>query len=153
MLTPNAAAHARADADIIGIDDYCLPGTYQRNVLEHEMKRLLLLALALNASAVYAQTLPDISAISQQQIFENWVQNRCIGKIADSKALKADAEASAAVWLEASNLPAENFEKADKVIASLLKEKVGGTQPGHYQVLKCSLIANSDAIRPLNALK
>ncbi|EOC5257274.1 T6SS amidase immunity protein Tai4 family protein [Enterobacter asburiae] len=117
------------------------------------MKRLLLLVLALNASAVYAQTLPDISAFSQQQIFENWVQNRCIGKIADSKALKADAEASAAAWLEASNLPVEGFEKADKVIVSLLKEKVGGTEPGHYQVLKCSLIANSDAIRPLNALK
>lgn len=117
------------------------------------MKRLLLLVLALNASVVYAQTLPDISAFSQQQIFENWVQNRCIGKIADSKALKADAEASAAAWLEASNLPAENFEKADKVIVSLLKEKVGGTEPGHYQVLKCSLIAISDAISPLNSLK
>lgn len=143
----------RADADILGIDDDCLSGTYQRNILEPEMKRLLPLVLALNASAVYAQTLPDISAFSQQQIFENWVQNRCIGKIADSKALKADAEASAAAWLEASNLPAENFEKADKVIASLLKEKVGGTEPGHYQVLKCSLIANSDAIRPLNSLK
>lgn len=139
----------RANADILGIGDYCLQGTYQRNILEPEMKRLLLLVLALNTSAVYAQTLPDISAFSQQQIFENWVQNRCIGKIADSKALKADAEASAAAWLEASNLPSENFEKADKVIASLLKEKVGGTQPGHYQVLKCSLIANSDAIRPL----
>ena len=113
------------------------------------MKRLLLLVLALNASVVYAQTLPDVSAFSQQQIFENWVQNRCISKIADSKSLKDDAEASAAAWLEASNLPAENFEKADKVIVSLLKEKVGGTEPGNYQVLKCSLIANSDAIRSL----
>ncbi|MBR7358552.1 hypothetical protein G3W16_29460, partial [Klebsiella pneumoniae] len=69
------------------------------------------------------------------------------------KSLKDDAEASAAAWLEASNLPAENFEKADKVIVSLLKEKVGGTEPGQYQVLKCSLIANSDAIRPLKTAK
>lgn len=117
------------------------------------MKRLLLLILAINAPAVYAQTLPDVSAFSQQQIFENWVQNRCISKIADSKSLKDDAEASAAAWLEASNLPAENFEKADKVIVSLLKEKVGGTEPGQYQVLKCSLIANSDAIRPFKTAK
>ena len=113
------------------------------------MKRLLLLVLALNASVVYAQTLPDVSAFSQQQIFFICLQNRCVGKIADSKSLKDDAEASAAAWLEASNLPAENFEKADKVIVSLLKEKVGGTEPGNYQVLKCSLIANSDAIRSL----
>ncbi|MBT1728718.1 T6SS amidase immunity protein Tai4 family protein [Enterobacter quasimori] len=117
------------------------------------MIRLLLLVVALTTSVVHAQTLPDVSAFSQQQIFENWVQNRCIGKIADSKALKADAEASAAAWLEASDLPAENFEKADKVIVSLLKEKVGGTEPGQYQVLKCSLIANSDAIRPLKTAK
>ena len=117
------------------------------------MKRLLLLILALNASVVYAQKLPDVSAFSQQQILENWVQNRCISKIAGSKSLKDDAEASAAAWLEASDLPAENFEKADKVIVSLLKEKVGGTEPGQYQVLKCSLIANSDAIRPLKTAK
>ncbi|EPW3922190.1 hypothetical protein CIW64_14210 [Enterobacter cloacae] len=117
------------------------------------MKRLLLIVLALNTSAVYAQTLPDVSVFSQQQIFENWVQNRCIGKIAESKSLKDDAEASAAAWLEASDLPAENFEKADKMIISLLKEKVGGTAPGHYQVLKCSLIAKSDAIRLLNVQK
>ena len=117
------------------------------------MKRLLLLVLALNASFVYAQTLPDISAFSQQQIFENWVQNRCIGKIAESKSLKDDAESSAAAWLEASDLPAENFEKADKVIDILLKEKVGGTEQGQYQVLKCSLIANSDAIRSLKSQK
>ena len=37
------------------------------------MKRLLLLILAINAPAVYAQTLPEVSAFSQQQIFENWV--------------------------------------------------------------------------------
>ncbi|EKS6886589.1 hypothetical protein QCH21_000296 [Enterobacter bugandensis] len=114
------------------------------------MKRLLLLVLAINASAVYAQNLPAVSAFTQQQIFENWVQNRCISKIADSKSLKDDAEASAAAWLEASDLPPENFEKADKIIDTLLKEKVGGTEQGDYQVLKCSLIVNSDAIRPLN---
>lgn len=117
------------------------------------MKRLLLLVLAINASAVYAQNLPAVSAFSQQQIFENWVQNRCISKIADNKSLKDDAEASAAAWLEASNLPAENFEKADQIIVSSLKEKIGGTEPGQYQVLKCSLIANSDAIRPLKTAK
>lgn len=117
------------------------------------MKHLLLLVLVLNASVAYSQTLPDVNAFSQQQIFENWVQNRCIGKIADSKILKDDAEASAAAWLEASDLPPANFEKADKVIVSLLNEKVGGTEPGNYQILKCSLIANSDAIRLLNVQK
>ena len=117
------------------------------------MKRLLLLVLVLNASVAYSKTLPDVSAFSKQQIFENWVQNRCISKIADSKSLKNDAEASATAWLEASDLPPENFEKADKIIDTLLKEKVGGTEQGDYQVLKCSLIVNSDAIRSLKSQK
>ena len=117
------------------------------------MKRLLAFVLALNTSYTIAHTLPDVNTFSQQQIFENWVQNRCIGKIADSKSLKEDAIASAAAWLEASDLPAENFEKADELIVSLLKEKVGGTEPSQYQVLKCSLIANSDAMRPLKTAK
>lgn len=117
------------------------------------MKRLLVLVLALNAPVVYAQILPDMNAFSQQQVFENWVQNRCFGKIADTKSLKEDAKASAVAWLEASNLPADNFEKADKVIDILLKEKVGGTVQVEYKVLKSSLIAHSDAICQLNTQK
>ena len=35
------------------------------------MKRLLLLVLVLNASVACSQTLPDVSAFSQQQILEN----------------------------------------------------------------------------------
>ena len=52
------------------------------------MRRLLAFVLALNTSYTIAHTLPDVNTFSQQQIFENWVQNRCIGKIADSATLK-----------------------------------------------------------------
>ena len=117
------------------------------------MKHLLAFVLALNTSYTFAQTLPDVNTFSQQQIFENWGQNRCFGKIADSTTLKNDAKASAAAWLEASNLPAENFEKADEVINTLLKQKLGGTAPVNYEVLKCSLISHSDAIRQLSVQK
>ncbi|CZY04827.1 TPA: hypothetical protein I3313_000185 [Enterobacter hormaechei subsp. hoffmannii] len=117
------------------------------------MKHLLAFVLALNTSYTFAQTLPNVNTFSQQQIFENWVQNRCIGKIADSTTLKNDAKASAAAWLEASNLPAENFEKADEVINTLLKQKLGGTAPVNYEVLKCSLISHSDVIRQLSVQK
>ncbi|WP_420921204.1 T6SS amidase immunity protein Tai4 family protein [Enterobacter hormaechei] len=78
-----------------------------------------------------------------------WVLSR-LGVITT---LKNDAKASAAAWLEASNLPAENFEKADEVINTLLKQKLGGTAPVNYEVLKCSLISHSDAIRQLSVQK
>ena len=110
------------------------------------MKTLLAFLLVMTSSVVCAQTLPEVNSFSQQQMFSNWVQNRCIGKIADSESLKNDAKVSASAWLEASNVPAELFEEADKTIDHQLQEKIGGSLPGEYQVLKCTLIANSEAI-------
>lgn len=113
------------------------------------MKNLLAFLLVITSSVVCARTLPEVNSFSQQQIFSNWVQNRCVGKIADSESLKKDAKVSAAAWLEASNLPAELFEKADKAIDNQLQEKIGGSLPGEYQVLKCTLIAYSEAINKI----
>ena len=110
------------------------------------MKNLLAFLLVMTSSVVCAQMLSKVKTFSQQQMFSNWVQNRCIGKIADSESLKNDAKVSAAAWLEASNVPAEFFEEADKAIDHQLQEKIGGSLPGEYQVLKCTLIANSEAI-------
>ncbi|GAL56523.1 hypothetical protein EV102420_02_01270 [Pseudescherichia vulneris NBRC 102420] len=56
---------------------------------------------------------------------------------------------SAAAWLEASNVSTELFEEADKTIDNQLQEKIGGSLPGEYQVLKCTLIANSEAINKI----
>lgn len=113
------------------------------------MKTLLAVLLVMTSSVVCAQTLPKVNSFSQQGIFNNWVQNRCISKIADSESLKNDAMVSAAAWLEASNVPAELFEEADKTIDNQLQEKIGGSLPGEYQVLKCTLIANSEAINKI----
>ncbi len=113
------------------------------------MKTLLAFLLVITFFDVSAQTLPEVNSFSQQQIFSNWVQNRCIGKIADGESLKSDAKVSASAWLEASNVSAELFEEADKTIDNQLKEKIGGSLPGEYQVLKCTLIANSEVINKI----
>lgn len=119
------------------------------NILEAKIKKLLAFLLLITFSDVSAQTLPKVNSFSQQQIFSNWVQNRCIGKIADNEPLKNDAKVSASAWLEASNVSAELFEEADKTIDNQLKEKNGGSLPGEYQILKCTLIANSEAINKI----
>lgn len=110
---------------------------------------LLVMVMVMTSSVVCPQTLPKVNSFSQQQMFSNWVQNRCIGKIADSESLKNDAKVSASAWLEASNMPAKLFEEADKAIDNELQEKIGGSLPGEYQVLKCTLIANSEAINKI----
>ncbi|GGD20113.1 MULTISPECIES: T6SS amidase immunity protein Tai4 family protein [Franconibacter] len=112
------------------------------------MKRLMLM-LFIALPAVCAQSLPEISAFSQQQIFTHWVQTRCISKIADNASLKNDAQASAAAWLEASNLPVAAFEEADAATAQALQAKTGGSIKSDYRVLKCSLIAESQKIQAL----
>lgn len=119
------------------------------NLLEAKIKKLLAFLLVITFFDVSAQTLPEVNSFSQQQIFSNWVQNRCIGKITDGESLKSDAKVSASAWLEASNVSAELFEEADKTIDNQLKEKIGGSLPGEYQVLKCTLIANSEVINKI----
>lgn len=112
-----------------------------------EMKKILFVVLIFIASSVSARTLPEVSSFSQQQIFKSWVQNRCIGKITKNSALIKDANASAAAWLEFSTLPVEKFEKADAIIDNELQEKIGGSVNSPYQVLKCTLIAESDRVQ------
>ncbi|EOC0033132.1 T6SS amidase immunity protein Tai4 family protein [Cronobacter sakazakii] len=103
--------------------------------------------LRVSFHAALAQPLASISEFTQPQIFSEWVQNRCMGHIADSVALKEDANASAAAWLEASELPAKAFNEADTIITQALKTPVGGTAKSDYRVLKCSLIAHSVAMQ------
>ncbi|WP_369833880.1 T6SS amidase immunity protein Tai4 family protein [Cronobacter dublinensis] len=105
--------------------------------------------LAFSFHAALAQPLAPVSEFTQPQIFTQWVQSRCIASIADSAALKADANASAAAWLEASELPVEAFNAADAVIAQALKTRVGGTAKTDYRVLKCALIAQSADVQAL----
>ncbi|EGT4373744.1 hypothetical protein SNQ26_003015 [Cronobacter malonaticus] len=105
--------------------------------------------LTVSFHAALAQPLASISEFTQPQIFSEWVQNRCMGHIADSAALKEDANASAAAWLEASELPVEAFNEADTIITQALKTPASGTAKSDYRVLKCSLIAHSPEMTAL----
>lgn len=87
--------------------------------------------------------LPNLSTFSQQEIFIHWIENRCIAKIAETERLKQDANQSAAVWLEYSQLPVDAFNNADKLINEEGKISLSGSVKGEYNVLRCTLIANS----------
>ncbi|MDQ2311063.1 T6SS amidase immunity protein Tai4 family protein [Pluralibacter gergoviae] len=112
----------------------------------HRYYIFMLMIVSLSAAA---KVLPETSSFTQQQIFTHWVENRCIGKITADKALVSDANASAAAWLEVSSLPVEVFEKADAAIDKGLKEPLTGSTHYSYNVLKCTLIAQSRDIQHL----
>ncbi|WP_437888998.1 T6SS amidase immunity protein Tai4 family protein [Phytobacter sp. V91] len=113
------------------------------------MKKMSFAVLVCISVSISAHTLPEVSSFSPQQIFKNWVQSRCISKITQDHALIEDAKASAAAWLEYSQLPVEEFQKADVVIDTELKRKVGGSVNSSYRVLQCTLIAESESIHKI----
>ncbi|MCX0501422.1 T6SS amidase immunity protein Tai4 family protein [Erwinia billingiae] len=107
------------------------------------MKKLIFIFLLGSSSSVLAVTPPEMDSFTQPGIFQNWLQNRCIGKISQDKKLKDDAFKSAASWLEVSHLPIDAFHKGDVLIDNYLKLKLSGSNGGEYNVLKCTFVSQS----------
>ncbi|KOC88084.1 T6SS amidase immunity protein Tai4 family protein [Winslowiella iniecta] len=80
---------------------------------------------------------------SQKSIFNNWLLNRCIGKIEPESKMMDDAFKSAAVWLEFSKLPTDAFNEGDGLVEKYLKLNFDGSVKSDYNVLKCTLLASS----------
>lgn len=108
------------------------------------MKKLIILPMFLSFS-VAAVELPETKSFSQYEQYKHWVETRCIGKAFNNADITKDANISAAAWLETSSLPVDAFNEADKPIDAELKVKLSGSVEGNYNILKCSLIANSKA--------
>ena len=107
---------------------------------------LFLLFMILFPGILYAASIsPNLTTFSQHDIFNHWVETRCIGKAFNNADITKDANISAAAWLETSSLPVDAFNEADKLIDAELKVKLSGSVEGNYNILKCSLIANSKA--------
>lgn len=107
---------------------------------------LFLLFMILFPGILYAASIsPNLTTFSQHDIFDHWIETRCIGKAFNNSDITKDANISAAAWLETSSLPVDAFNEADKLIDAELKVKLSGSVEGNYNILKCSLIANSKA--------
>jgi Type VI secretion system (T6SS), amidase immunity protein len=94
----------------------------------------LSLAMAFLPLSTFAS---DISKLTQTSILKNWVLSRCISKAYSSAETKADAEASAAAYLEFSKLPIEAFNRGDVLVEEFLAKKYGGSVASPYNTLKC----------------
>ena len=94
----------------------------------------LLMALAVLPLSAFAS---DISKLSQTSILKHWVLSRCISKVYSSAEAKADAEASAAAYLECSKLPIEAFNQGDVLVDAFLAKRYGGSVSSPYNTLKC----------------
>lgn len=104
---------------------------------------LLLLIISFPSVLYAASTFPNLTTFSQHDIFNHWVETRCISRAFNNADITKDANVSAAAWLETSSLPVDAFNEADKLIDAELKVKLSGSVDGDYNILRCSLIANS----------
>lgn len=107
------------------------------------MKKIIFVFGLISSSAVMAVTPPAMDSFKQPEVFQNWLQNRCIGKISQDEKLKDDAFKSAASWLEVSRLSIDAFHEGDLLIDNYLKLKMSGSTGGEYNVLKCTLASQS----------
>ena len=111
--------------------------------IKYIMKPIAFIAGLLFTTTVFALTLQVPASFKQSDIFQNWLQSRCIGNISPDTELRHDAFKSAAAWLEVSQLPVGAFNEGDTLIDNALKIKLSGSTGGEFKVLKCSLISQS----------
>ncbi|MEW5290789.1 T6SS amidase immunity protein Tai4 family protein [Erwinia papayae] len=112
-------------------------------VESNEMKKFLIITLLVSPVA-FAIVPPKMDSFTQPQIFQNWLQNRCVGKITQDESLKDDAFKSASAWLEVSHLPVDAFNDGGRLIDEYLKINFTGSAKADFKVLKCSLLSNSE---------
>jgi len=111
--------------------------------VDTEIKKLLILLALTSSPAALAITPPAPDSFKQPQIFSNWLLNRCAGKATTDKAFTDDAFKSASAWLEISHLPVEAFSEGDKLINDYLKMNLTGSVSGNFNMMKCTLLAQS----------
>ena len=107
------------------------------------MKKLLILLALTSSPAALAITPPAPDSFKKPQIFSNWLLNRCAGRATTDKAFTDDAFKSASAWLEISHLPVEAFSEGDKLINDYLKMNLTGSVSGNFNMMKCTLLAQS----------
>ncbi|WP_345830311.1 T6SS amidase immunity protein Tai4 family protein [Erwinia sp. HDF1-3R] len=111
------------------------------------MKKFLLITCIFITPMVKAVTPPALDRLPQPQIFQNWILDRCAGKITFDKGFRDDAFKSASVWLEYSKLPVDAFNDADKLIDESLKTKLTGSVDADFKVFKCNSISQGNEQR------
>ncbi|CAI0724776.1 T6SS amidase immunity protein Tai4 family protein [Serratia entomophila] len=90
-----------------------------------------------------------IEKLSQDQIYENWLVSRCIGKSTDSEKTKQDAFRSAAAYLEFSKLPIDAFEQGEKLAEQYAKKDTQGSVKGSYHTLECLSLQNANEAKAI----
>lgn len=117
------------------------------------MRRLTVWAGLLWNMAAAAQSLPDdlpkADSFSQADMYTHWIENRCLRRLGYGKALSEDAANSASAWLEFGHLPIEAYNQGDELIDRYLKIKLGGSVPGEFKVLQCTLIAATPGVKKI----
>lgn len=111
--------------------------------MKFKMNRFIIIFLCAISLPAISVTPPSPEGLSQKAIFNNWLIDRCIGKIDSESKLMDDAFKSAAVWLELSKLPVEAFNEGDILIEEYLRLKLDGSVKSNYNVLKCTLLLSS----------
>jgi hypothetical protein len=102
---------------------------------------MVLCAFMAVMQAACAQT--ATARYSQKDMLKNWALSRCLASVYADPAVKSDANATAAAYLEFGHQPMAAYEALDALVDSYAKRKLSGSVPSHFNTMKCIDLYNS----------
>lgn len=92
---------------------------------------------------------PVTSSYSQKTLLKNWAMSVCLAEVAKDAGTKADANATAAAYLEFGHQSIEAYDQLRTLIDKYASKKYGGSVDSEYNTMKCIDLLNSKELDAL----
>ena len=93
--------------------------------------------LGVLVSAVACANTSQPASNTQAELLKNWALCRCLAKSDRSESARADAEKSAASYLEMGTAEIETYEKLERLVDGFLQRTYSGSVASRYDTMKC----------------
>jgi hypothetical protein len=80
---------------------------------------------------------PMTASYSKRELLKNWALSACLAKITDDAKTKADANATASVYLGFFKQPIEDHGRLQKLVQEYVDRKYSSSIPSEFNTMKC----------------
>jgi hypothetical protein len=104
---------------------------------------LVLAALSAGAADSVTYSEPVTPKYSQKALLKNWALSVCLAQVAKDTTARADANATAAAYLEYGHQPVEAYDQIRTLVDEYAARKYGGSVESEFNTMKCIDLFNS----------
>lgn len=109
----------------------------------------LALGLVLLGSGAFAQG--QASRYPQKTLLKNWALSRCLAQVHEDAGTRADAQATAAAYLEFGRQPIEAYEAIGKLVDAFAARRYGSVSGSDLRTMKCIDLFHSPELEAVSA--